>query len=104
MRARVQDAIRGAWRLPRRRGAANLPGMDSDRTFSRATTIEEERLRGVTMKETLPMRPARGATLAAITTGLARRSGPRVSRMPSGMAITSTMAAATTVSCRCSTV
>lgn len=41
---------------------------------TRATTIEEARLRGVTMKETLPMRPARGGTLDAITTGLASDS------------------------------
>ncbi|WP_018158208.1 PH domain-containing protein [Demetria terragena] len=42
---------------------------------TRTVTIEERRLRGVKMTETLPMRPARGASLEVITTGLGSESG-----------------------------
>lgn len=40
---------------------------------TRAVTIEEARLRGLRMREELLLRPARGARLAAITSGLGRR-------------------------------
>jgi putative membrane protein len=41
---------------------------------TRAITIEEARLRGLRMREELLLRPARGARLTAITTGLGRHS------------------------------
>lgn len=49
---------------------------------TRAVTIEERRLRGVQMSETLVMRPARGATLDAITTGLGTDSGESALLVP----------------------
>lgn len=41
---------------------------------TRAITIEEARLRGLRLREELLLRPARGARLTAITTGLGRHS------------------------------
>lgn len=49
---------------------------------TRAVTIEERRLRGVEMSETLAMRPAQGATLDAITTGLGTDSGESALLLP----------------------
>lgn len=49
---------------------------------TRAVTIEERRLRGVQMSETLAMRPVGGATLNAITTGLGADSGESALLVP----------------------
>jgi putative membrane protein len=49
---------------------------------TRTTTIEERRLRGVEMSETLAMRPARGATLQAITTGLGSEASESARLLP----------------------
>lgn len=49
---------------------------------TRTVTVEERRLRGVQLTETLPMRPAGGAALEAITTGLGTASGESSMLLP----------------------
>lgn len=71
--------VEGWWGLRVEREAGERLLVRRGLVFSRSLTLEERRLRGVLLREPLLMRPAGGAILKAVATGLRERkddSGP----------------------------